>query len=100
MVGVGNGRRRVTVRDLSIAGTPTVLVWAKRTFRCPAPACERASWSETNEAIRARASLTERARAEICRRVGADLDSVAAMARVFGVGWATAHQAVIDHVTG
>ncbi|MGE3689301.1 MAG: transposase family protein, partial [Acidimicrobiia bacterium] len=26
VVGVGNGRRRVKVRDLSIAGTPTVLV--------------------------------------------------------------------------
>ena len=31
---VGNGRRRVCVRDLPIAGTPTVLVWAKRTWRC------------------------------------------------------------------
>ena len=32
-VGVGNGRRRVKVRDLAIAGTPTVLVWAKpRTY--------------------------------------------------------------------
>ena len=31
---VGNGRRRVLVRDLPIAGTPTVLVWAKRTWRC------------------------------------------------------------------
>ena len=44
-----------------------------------------------------RASLTERARAEICRRVGHDLDTVAEVAREFGVGWACAHQAVIDH---
>ena len=29
-----DGRRRVTVRDLSIAGTPTVTVWAKRTWSC------------------------------------------------------------------
>ena len=27
---IGNGRRRVLVRDLPIAGTPTVLVWSKR----------------------------------------------------------------------
>ena len=97
VIGVGNGRRRVKVRDLSIAGTPTVLVWAKRTFRCPEAACGQGSWSETSPHIRARASLTERARAEICRRVGQDLDTVAEMGRVFGVGWATAHQAVIDH---
>ena len=31
---IGNGRRRVLVRDLPVAGTPTVLVWAKRLWRC------------------------------------------------------------------
>ena len=31
---VGNGRHRVMVRDLPIAGTATVIVWAKRTWRC------------------------------------------------------------------
>lgn len=97
VIGVGNGRRRVLVRDLPIAGTPTVLVWAKRTGRCREPLCPRGSWSETSPEIAARASLTERARREICRRVGRDLDSVAELAREFGVGWTTAHQAVIDH---
>ncbi len=97
VIGIGNGRRRVLVRDLPIAGRPTVLVWAKRTGRCREPLCERTSWSETSEAIAPRASLTERARREICRRVGEELDSVAELARSFGVGWATAHQAVIDH---
>ena len=96
-VGVGNGRRRVKIRDLPIAGVATVLVWAKRTFRCREQLCERGSWSETSPLIAGRASLTERARAEICRRVGADLDTVAEAARAFGVGWACAHQAVIDH---
>ncbi|MEZ5273080.1 MAG: transposase family protein [Ilumatobacteraceae bacterium] len=95
--GVGNGRRRVLVRDLPIAGRPTVLVWAKRTGRCQETLCERSSWSETSSLISPRASLTERARREICRRVGEELDSVAELAREFGVGWATAHQAVIDH---
>lgn len=97
VIGVGNGRRRVLVRDLPIAGRPTVLVWSKRTGRCCEALCERASWSETSPLIQPRSVLTERARREICRRVGEDLDSVAEVARVFGVGWATAHQAVIDH---
>jgi hypothetical protein len=44
----GNGRRRVLVRDLPIAGVPTVLVWAKRTWRCGETACPRGSWSETS----------------------------------------------------
>ena len=97
VAGVGNGRRRVVVRDLPIAGVPTVLVWDKRTFRCREQLCERSSWSETSPLIAVRASLTERARAEICRRVGHDLDTVAEVAREFGVGWQCAHQAVIDH---
>ena len=97
VAGVGNGRRRVVVRDLPIAGVPTVLVWDKRTFRCREQLCPRSSWSETSPLIAVRASLTERARAEICRRVGHDLDTVAEVAREFGVGWGCAHQAVIDH---
>ena len=49
--GIGNGRRRVLVRDLPIAGRATVLVWAKRTGRCREPLCERTSWSETSPLI-------------------------------------------------
>jgi transposase len=94
---VGNGRRRVTVRDLPIAGVATVIVWAKRTWRCREERCVCGSWSETSTEIGVRASLTERARREICRRVGQDLDTVAEVAREFGVGWACAHQAVVDY---
>jgi transposase len=93
----GNGRRQVMVRDLPIAGRATVIVWAKRTWRCREELCPRGSWSETSAQIGVRASLTERARQEICRRVGQELDTVAAVAREFGVGWACAHQAVIDY---
>ena len=82
----GNGRRRVLVRDLPIAGVPTVLAWAKRTWRCREAQCRRGSWSETSPHIAPRASLTERARREICRRVGEELDTVAEVGREFGVG--------------
>jgi transposase len=41
--------------------------------------------------------LTERARAEACRRVGKDAHAVAAVARDLGVGWATVMRAVSDH---
>jgi transposase len=96
---VGHGRRRVKVRDLPIAGRPVVLVWSKRIWSCPDTDCDVRTWSERSELIRPRLGLTERARAEICRRVGEDEDSVAAVARAFGVGWHTAMTAVRDHGT-
>lgn len=95
--GVGNGRRRVVVRDMPIAGVPVIIVWAKRTWRCREELCERGSWSEASPQIASRGALTERARRHIYRRVGKDLDTVAELAREFGVGWATAHQCVIDY---
>jgi transposase len=94
---VGHGRRRVRVRDLPMADRPVVLVWAKRLWRCPEPACPTGTWSEESDAIAPRAVLTERARAEIARRVGPGQQSVARTARDFGVGWHAAMAAVWDH---
>ena len=47
--------------------------------------------------IAPRAVLTERARAEACRRVGKDAHAVAAVARDVGVSWGTVMRAVRDH---
>jgi transposase len=94
-----HGRRRVRVRDLPIAGRPVVLWWRKRLWRCPEPSCGVRTWTEQTAAIRPRAVLTERARAEACRRVGKDAHAVAAVARDLGVGWATIMRAVVDHGT-
>ena len=55
------------------------------------------TWSEESDEIAARAVLTERARAEIARRVGPGEQSVARAARGFGVGWHAAMTAVWDH---
>jgi transposase len=92
-----HGRRTVRVRDLPIGGRPVVLVWHKRLWRCQEPACGVRTWTEQAAAIRPRAVLTERARAEACRRVGKDAHAVAAVARDLGVGWATVMRAVADH---
>jgi transposase len=94
-----HGRRRVRVRDLPIAGRPVVLWWRKRLWRCPEPSCGVRTWTEQTAAIRPRAVLTQRARAEACRRVGKDAHAVAAVARDLGVGWATIMRAVADHGT-
>jgi transposase len=92
-----HGRRMVRVRDLPIGGRPVVLAWCKRLWRCHEPACGVRTWTEQAAAIRPRAVLTERARAEACRRVGKDAQAVAAVARDLGVGWATVMRAVADH---
>jgi transposase len=94
-----HGRRTVRVRDLPIGGRPVVLWWRKRLWRCREPACGVRTWTEQAAAIRPRAVLTERARAEACRRVGKDAHAVAAVARDLGVGWATIMRAVAEHGT-
>src|SRR5215204_683028 len=94
-----HARRTVRVRDLPIGGRPVVLAWRKRVWRCVEPACAVRTWTEQRVAIRPRAVLTERARAEACRRVGKDAHAVAAVARDLGVGWATVMRAVAEHGT-
>jgi transposase len=66
-------------------------------WRCRELACAVRTWTEQTVAIRPRAVLTERARAEACRRVGKDAHAVAVVARDLGVGWATVMRAVEDH---
>ena len=80
-----------------MAGRPVTLVWVKRVWRCHHRLCEMVTWTETSPVIAPRASLTGRARSEICRRVGEDGASVAAVAREFGIGWRTAMDAVREH---
>jgi transposase len=90
------GRPTVIVRDVDAFDRPVRLCWVKRRWRCPEDACPRGSWTEHTDAITSRMSLTERARAQACRRVGRDGESVAAVARDFAVGWHTIMRAVID----
>jgi transposase len=62
-----------------------VLAWRKRIWRCVEPACAVQTWTEQTVAIRPRAVLTCRSRAEACRRVGKDAHAVAAVARDLGL---------------
>jgi transposase len=94
-----HGRRVVQVRDLPVGGQPVVLLWRKRIWRCRESACKARTWTERVTGIAPRAVLTQRARAEACRRVGKDAHAVAAVARDLGVGWATVMRAVHEHGT-
>jgi transposase len=90
-------RRPTRVRDLPAAGRYVTLIWLKRVWRCVEPACAVSTWSETSQAIRPRMTMTERARAEACRRVGEEGHDVASVAAEFGVGWATVMRASYDY---
>ena len=92
-------RRDTLVRDVDAFGRPVRLRWRKRRWSCPEPACPVKTWTEQSNEICPRAVLTERARRQVCRRVGKGGESVAAVARDLGVGWHTAMRAVIDHGT-
>lgn len=94
---VGHGRSRSVVRDLPIAGTPTVLVLARRRWLCGKSLCPIGTWSEHLEAIARRASLTARARVRLAEMVNIEGFSIAAAAVEFGVGWHTANGAVAEH---
>ncbi len=94
---VPHGRRQVRVRDLPSAGRAVTLLWLKRLWRCAEPACDRRTWSETSEHLRARSVLSERARREACRLVGEDGLDVAAVATTLGVGWGTVMRAVREY---
>ncbi len=93
-VAVCHDRRLRLVRDLPAGGRPVVLCWSKRVWRCRQRACPQATWSEHTEVVRPKGVLTERARAEACRRVGQDAHSVAQVAADLGVGWPTIMRAV------
>jgi transposase len=90
-------RRDVVVRDLSHGEWPVRLRWRKRVWSCPDADCPARTWTETSWLAGPRQHLSDRARREICRRVGEDNTSVARCARNFGVGWHCAWSAVVDH---
>jgi transposase len=89
-------RREHLLRDVPVAGRAAVLVWWKRIWRCPNRSCPVRTWSERSPIAAPRQSLTARAKRWVTRRVGADGDSVAAVARSLGVGWWSVMRAVIE----
>jgi len=89
-----HARREHLLRDIAVSGRATVLVWWKRIWRCRNIDCPIVTWSETTCGISPRAALTDRVRAWAARQVGQHADTVAAVARHLGTGWATVMRAV------
>jgi transposase len=91
---------RVTTRPHDVPyGTASLpLVWHKRRWRCAERLCARGSFTEQVTAVPARARLTVRLRDELARAVADQHRCVAEVAGHYGVGWATVHNAFVDHV--
>jgi transposase len=88
-------RDRVELVDLPAFGSPVRLVWVKRRWRCPEPACDRGSWTEERPDIAApRCALTRRAALWATVQVGRLARPVAQVAGELGVAWRTVMDAV------
>ena len=89
-------RPLVPYADLPVFGSPVTLVWRKRRWCCPEPACRVGSWTEDRPDIApVRAAMTTRAGLWCTREVGKEVHTVAYAARQIGVVWNT----VMDTVT-
>jgi hypothetical protein len=62
-----HGRRMALVRDLSMSGRPTRLRWNKRLWRCHEPLCDRQTWTEASEHVRARVADRTSEDRDLCR---------------------------------
>jgi transposase len=94
VVAVGHGRRRVTAADAPCFGTPVLVVWLKRIWRCGEPSCPAGTWSERHELLAPRSVLTSRAIGWAADALAHDDTTVSALARHLRVDWHTLWRAV------
>ena len=93
-------RPAVALVDLPAFGRPAVLVWRKRRWRCPEPACEVGTWTESDSRIApVRAAMTDRAGRWVTVQVGREGRTVAEVARELGCDWHTVMGAVAANGT-
>ena len=95
VVAVARGRRAVSLVDVPCGGRAVRLIWRKRTWRCPEPACPVGSFTEVKESIaRPRALLTTRAAWWALGQMRRETASVAGLARQLGTTWRTVWRAI------
>lgn len=88
-------RDDVSLVDVPSFGRPVRLVWVKRRYACPEPACAGGTFVEHNHDVAApRALLTTRAVAWALAQIRREHASIAGLVRQLGVGWKTLWRAV------
>ena len=95
VVAHGHGRLEVRLVDAPAAGRPVLIVWRKRRWLCPEPACRRISFVEQDERIaRPRALLTARACRWAIEQIRREHASGHGLARQLGTTWDTVWRAI------
>jgi len=89
--------RRVT--DLPASGQRVELWWHQRRLVCTEILCERGSFTQTSDAIRPRARVTQRLRDQLADSIAGSNRAVSGVAGEYGVSWPTAHRALIVAAT-
>lgn len=90
----------VELVDLPCFGRPTRLVWRKRRWSCPAPACATRSWTEEVLRIAApRLVMSDRAGRWVTEQVGRWGRTVNEVAVELGCDWHTVNDTVIAYGT-
>lgn len=86
----GHGRVNVRLVDAPSFGRPVRVVWRKRRWLCPEPACEVTSFVEQDEKVAApRGLLTARACRWVIEQIRREHASVNGIRRQLGTGWRT-----------
>ena len=98
-VAVGHGRRSHRLADAPSFGMPVLVVWRKRTWRCPDAGCPVVTFSEVHDLAAPRAKLTRRAVTWATDALVWDDTTVAALARHLGVDWHTCWDAIETEAT-
>ena len=83
------------IADLPASGQQAQLWWRKRRLVCVEALCPRRTFTQTSEAIRPRARVTQRLRQQLATAIAAGNRAVSEVAREYGVSWPTAHRALV-----
>jgi transposase len=83
------------VKDLPASGQRVELWWRKRRLVCSETLCPRRSFTQTAEAVRPRARVSERLRDKVASAIATSNRSVTDVAGEYGVSWPTAHKALV-----
>jgi transposase len=85
-------------RDVIFGDRTLTVVWAKRRWSCPQPACVRRTFTEHGSAVPHRRRITARLRRSLAAAVAEQGRDVAEVATTHGVSWHTAHTAFAGQV--
>jgi transposase len=88
-------RTLMRVKDLPASGQTVELWWRKRRLLCGEGLCPRRSFTQTAEALRPRARITERLRNKVASAIATSNRAVSEVATEYGVSWPTAHKALV-----